>query len=280
MKILVTFMQMWMCCISIAQGQTALKGDYLGQPLPGKMPELFAPGIVSSDDQEHGVPAFSPDGNEVFWLSNRPPGPDNENWLCFGKTMRRVGDVWSEPESSLYKSAIFSIDGQRLYFGSEKEGDDPYYVEKQNAGWSDGTLYFMGYAEGQWINLGIYRSELINGRYEKPELLPSNINTASGERNWAPYIAADESYLIFCSTRGLPESDQGDLFITFRNPDGRWTDPLNMGPTINTSQMERFSCVTPDGKYLFFTRDHTKGYEDVFWVKSDILNELKEKVMQ
>jgi hypothetical protein len=61
-----------------------LTGDYLGQTPPGDIPVIFAPGIISSEDQEHGVPAFSPDGKEVFWLSNRPPGPENKEWLSFG----------------------------------------------------------------------------------------------------------------------------------------------------------------------------------------------------
>jgi hypothetical protein len=115
----------------------------------------------------------------------------------------------------------------------------------------------MGYAEGRWINLGIYRSEFINGEYTKPELLPSGINSPGSVRNWAPYIAPDESHLIFCSTRGLPEYDQGDLFISFRNPEGNWINPVSLGETVNSNQMERFSTVSPDGKYLFFTRDHT-----------------------
>ena len=83
-----------------SQEMTDLTGDYLGQTPPGNTAELFAPGIISSEDQEHGVPAFSPDGNEVYWISNRPPCPDNENWQSFGKTMKRIGDRWTGPAPS------------------------------------------------------------------------------------------------------------------------------------------------------------------------------------
>lgn len=280
-----------------------LKGDYLGQTPPGDTPLVFARGIVSTVDKEHWAPRFSPDGNEVFWWTIETD--NDKKWISFHKTMHRIGGRWTAPEKSPFDSArnapIFSPDGKRLYFDSKKEGDDPYYVEKHGNNWSEpkivniisrfpevrfayfpsiasnGTLYFMGYLEGQWINIGIYRAELINGDYAKPELLPPSINTLNGVRNWTPYIAPDESYLIFCSTRGLPESDQGDLYISFRQHDGNWTDPVSLGEPINSNEMERFPAVSPDGKYLFFTRDTPGSDEDVYWVSAKIIDRLREK---
>src|SRR5512145_1591606 len=174
---------------SFGQEFTGLHGGYFGQTPPGDTPVVFAPGIVSTDDKEHGAPGFSPDGNEVFWWSIRN---NNDEWISFYKTMRCVGGTWSAPETSPFDGApVFSPDGKRLYFGSKKEGDDPYYVGKLGDRWSEersislvtrfpevrfayfpsiasnGTLYFMGYLEGQWVNLGIYRSELVNGEYAK-----------------------------------------------------------------------------------------------------------------
>ena len=279
-----------------------LMGDYLGQTPPNDTPIVFAPRFVSDEFQQHGAPSFSPDGNQVFWQTNKAPTNDKEDWLSSSMTMKRVGNKWTAPEISPYSSMpFFSPNGQRIYFGSEKNGIS--FVEKQGNSWgepknlglvarfpelknafypsiaSNGTIYFMGYAEGEWNNFGIYRAELINGEYSKPELLPSNINMHGGLRNWAPFIAPDESYLIFCSTRGLPESDQGDLFVSFRQPNGSWTDPINMGAPINTGQMERFSSLSPDGKYLFFTRDVAPDYyEDIFWVSASIIDRLKEKL--
>ena len=42
-----------------------LKGVYLGQKEPGMTPQLFAPGIISSNLNEHSMLVFTPDGNEV-----------------------------------------------------------------------------------------------------------------------------------------------------------------------------------------------------------------------
>ncbi|MBN1548794.1 MAG: PD40 domain-containing protein [Syntrophaceae bacterium] len=284
-----------------------LKGDYLGQPPPGETPVIFARGVVSTDDKEHWAPRFSPDGNDVFWWSIRQE--KNDKWLNFHRTMRRSGGRWMAPEVSPFAGApIFSPDGKRLYLGSPKEGEDLTFVERQGKSWSEpkpvglvsrfpkvrfayfpsiaanGNLYFMGYLAEQFANIGIYRAEFVNGVYAKPELLPPCINTKGGERNWTPFIAPDESYLLFSSTRGLPDSDQGDLFISFRQPDDGWTDPVGLGEPINSKELERFPAITPDGKYLFFTRNtNLPGYiydEDVYWVSAAIIGKLKAEAIQ
>jgi len=298
----------WFCVTGIQAQSTkefsVLKGNYLGQPPPGDVPVVFAPGIISVDSTiEHGSPTFSPDGNEVFWQSNyRQSGKETQ---IFGMTMRRVNNKWTVPEISLYDSGpVFSLDGKRLYFlpiGKNKgQENGPHFVEKGDNGWSEpicmdliarfpelkyahglsftnkGTLYFFGHAEGLGTmnDFGIYRSELINGNYAKPEPLPSSINAADGVLNWTPFIAPDESYLLFSSNR---LNAQQDLFICFRLPDGTWTEALNLGEAINTNSGERFPSVSPDGKFLFFTRWVAPGNEDVMWVSADIINKLREK---
>ena len=293
-----------------AQKFTDPKCDYLGQPLPGETPVVFAPGIVSTANTiEHGSPTFSPDGNEVFWQTNRFVNGEKTRSI-FGMSMRRVGGKWTVPEISSYDSSpFFSPDGNRLYFlpiGPEKgETNGPYFVEKKGNGWSEpkclgliarfpelrfvychsltrnGTLYFLGYLEGVRGNFGIYRSELVNGEYVKPELLPPSINAPGGNTiNWTPFIAPDESYLLFSSNRCNPDTDAGDLYACFRQLDGSWTDAVSLSATINSSQQERFPAVSPDGKYLFFTRWVSDDNEDVFWVSAEIIGELKAKVIQ
>lgn len=300
---------------SFGQQFTDLYGDYLGQTPPGDTPMVFARGIVSTDYQEHGAPSFSPDGNEVYWYSNRRPGPENKEWLSFTMTMRRENNRWSAPYVAPQKRfPIFSADGRKAYFSSARPHSDTvqvippdldiWFVERQGDDWSqpkylnlvarypelrwagvgsvasNGTLYFMSYRLGQpddnGNNLGIYRTELINGEYAKPELLPSCINLLPF-LNWTPFIAPDESYLIFSSSRETPKADGGDLYVSFRQPDGSWTNPVTLGKPINTDQQERFPRVSWDGKYLFFSRWTPDHDEDVFWVSSKIIDRLREK---
>ena len=81
---------------------------------------------------------------------------------------------------------------------------------------------------GRTTIYGIYRAELINGEYAKPELLPRSINLPPF-LNWAPFIAPDESYLLFSSNRTGSLDEYGDLYISRRQADGSWTDPVSSG---------------------------------------------------
>ncbi len=306
----ISVMLLFWFCLTEIQAQTTkefsvLKGNYLGQPPPGDVPVVFAPGVISTDSTiEHGSPTFSPDGNEVYWQSNlRHKGKDTEIFL---KTMQRIEGQWTIPEPSPYGGMpAFSPDGNKLYFISaeteEKKG--LYFIEKQGENWSEpkslnliarfpelkylygpsitsnGTLYFFGHAEGleSMNNFGIYRSELINGNYAKPELLPASINAAKGVLNWTPFIAPDESYLLFSSNR---LNNQQDIFISYKRSDGTWTEAHNLGEAINTNRGERFPSVSPDGKFLFFTRWVAPGNEDVMWVSAKIIDKIKEKILK
>ncbi|MBN3035057.1 MAG: PD40 domain-containing protein [Bacteroidales bacterium] len=80
-----------------------------------------------------------------------------------------------------------------------------------------------------------------NGQWTSPQIVCEGLT---------PGLAPDESDMIFSSTR--PGYGITDLYISFHNENGSWTQPKNMGPRINTSAKEACPFVTFDGKYLFF----------------------------
>lgn len=76
----------------------------------------------------------------------------------------------------------------------------------------------------------------------------------------------DETYIIFSSNCNDPGAGINgcDLFISYQKKNGEWTDPVNIGSSINTKGViERFPQVTFDKKYMFFIR----GYGDFYWLK-------------
>ena len=306
MKNILIFTILLLIQIIFAQDKSVLlgaKGAYLGEIPPEGIPVVFAPGVISNDTTvEHGFPTFSPDGKAVFWQSNYRKSGEETIISCM--TMRCVGNKWTAPEVSPFGDGpVFSPDGSRLYFNSKEKNGTICYIENRGEHWSkpiklgfikrfpelkhaynisftkEGTLYFLGYAKGLETlnNFAIYRSELVDGIYARPELLPASINMEGGTLNWTPFISPDESYLLFSSSRDTGEMDYGDLYISFRNADGSWNTPQNLGEKINSNRQERFPSVSPDGKYLFFTRWVARGNEDVFWVKMDFLEALKKK---
>lgn len=108
-------------------------------------------------------------------------------------------------------------------------------------------------------------------RYSKVENLSEPINTVHHEVD--PYIAPDESYIIFCSNRpgGFGKED---MYVSYKKDDGSWTAPVNMGDKVNSPFQEYIPYVTPDGKYFFFTSDKS-GSRDIYWMDSEIIKELK-----
>jgi len=212
------------------------------------------PKIASFSGQyKDDFPFMSPDGNKIYFCSNRPfPGKSNskEYELWF---VERTNIGWSDP---------------RLL-------GHPFTEE--NRTWQpsitiNGTIYFLGYLEGVQRNYGIYRSSITNGQYSKPELLNKSINTEYPD--WCPYIAPDEIYLIFSSKRSGGYGGF-DLYISFHRNDGSWIEPQNLGSEINQKYHERFPGVSSDGKYLFFTRPNGEKNGDIYWVSAKIIEELK-----
>ena len=125
-------------------------------------------------------------------------------------------------------------------------------------------------------------SRLTDGQYEPPVKLSNEMN----EGKWIahPYIAPDESYLMWDVVREEGYG-QADLYISFKQKDGSWLSPINMGSIINTELQESAPIVTHDGKYLFFTRGDWEVKEDGsrmyvgkrYWVDTQIIESLRPK---
>jgi Tol biopolymer transport system component len=276
-----------------------LVGRYLGQEPPGLTPVVFAPGVVSTRANELNA-AFSPDGNELYFSVSRAGRYtvmttkfENVRWT--DRSVATFSGEYSDVDP------FVSADGEKLYYSSkrpmtgsgEAKDSDIWYVERMEGGaWSepihlgalnsqgqddyytsissDGTLYFSKFG-GQGEGGDLYWSRLSDGAYGEPELLGAPFSTGSSEHD--PFIAPDGSYLIFTSNRpgGYGE---GDLYVSFRNSDRTWSDPLNMGEGINSAGYDYCAMLSPDGEYLFFTRT-VDGNGDIYWVDAAIIGALR-----
>ena len=269
---------------------------YFGQQEPSLTPELFAPHMISLPDRYEFGCTLSEDGKAFYF------GVDNEGKMEIHYTRWDKG-VWTPPknlfpgDSCSYNDPMLSPDENRLYFISDrplqvpgtKKDIDLWYVEKEGSEWSeprnlglpvnsklneyfcsftkDGTLYFASRSkeeEAPEYAFDIYYATLQEGSYTTPHKLPEAINTDQYEAD--VFIAPDETYMIFCSIREEGYGS-GDLYVSFKNEQGSWTDAVNMGEPINTKGHELCPFVTKDGKYLFFTSN-----QDIYWVSSDVLD--------
>ncbi len=130
-----------------------------------------------------------------------------------------------------------------------------------------GTLYFSSARESPPGGYAIYCSRLKNGHYPAAEKLDAIINSHFGA--WDPFIAPDESYLIFSSEQPYGYGGHDQYITHLQN--GTWTTPKSLGPATNSSATEYGSYITPDGSFYFFSRPTGWGVNDaadLYWVDS------------
>ena len=80
-----------------------LEGPYLGQSPPGMTPEIFAAGVISSEDEYELNSVFSLDGNEFYYAISTTSAEEKEQGQYFYLVMvtRRVGGIWTKPSSTI-----------------------------------------------------------------------------------------------------------------------------------------------------------------------------------
>jgi len=277
---------------------------YLGQMPPTSTPKVFAPGLISKNNESEFGSVFNKDCTEFYY------GVDvnGKAEILYAKL---AGENWSEPKVLLshdkysLNDPFLSPDENRLYFISNKalQSDDVkvdydiWYIKREGKKWNpklinagsnintnkneyymsftkDGSMYFSSNKnaeENKQHNFNIYSSEFKNGTFQKPKLLGDSINTNAYEAD--VFVSPDESYVIFCSIR-KEGYGKGDLYISFKDGAGNWSRAKNMGEVINTKDHELCPFVTKDGKYLFYTSN-----KDLYWVDTDIINQLKKEII-
>ena len=253
---------------------------------PIKSPLIFGDRIISTgDDESH--PAFTPDGKTLYFLKNTPLF---NHWtiVISHYASGKWGTPTVAPFSGQYSDAdpFITSDGGKFFFistrpvdGKPKQDTDIWSMERTATGWDqpkhlkspinsdanewfptvtdDGTLYFGSERPGGKGRADIWRSKLINGNYSEPENLGDTINSPASEVE--PYIAPDESFMVFAAAGRADGKGAFDLYISYNNK-GVWTKPENLGDPINSSGWDFSPKISPDGKYFFFTSN--RGFAD------------------
>ena len=164
--------------------------------------------------------------------------------------------TWSKPEllkggiNTEYHDAMatFSSDGKTVYFTRSNEKNDKPVKNDQNE-----------------VTLKIMKATLLDGEWTNIEEFPFNSDDYS---NAHPSLSRDGQSLYFSSDRpgGYGEAD---LYVT--NWDGnKWSDPVNLGPEINTPAREIFPSIAFNGTLYFSSDGHPGlGGLDVFKSKKE-----------
>lgn len=190
---------------------------------------------------------------------------------------RRNGDNWGTPINITLDLQVdgncstlsLSYDGNELYLFKDDSQDGNIYVTHfVNGVWTpmkklnetintkyyetyasisrDGKkLYFTSNRKGGFGDHDIYVSTRINDDIWGPaENLGSIINSSMNEST--PFITVDGTFLFFGS-EGHNNMGGYDIFYSQKKPDGAWSEPINIGYPINTTDDDLFYCPIGDG---------------------------------
>ncbi|MEW6364949.1 MAG: CARDB domain-containing protein [Acidobacteriota bacterium] len=268
-------------------------GPYLGETPPGKVPKVFAPGLVSTSAAAEWGIAFSPDGWQLYVTRRSTEDPTNGIWY-----MKAKNTVWSGPSSAPFNTnrvdmePFVTYDGKTLFFSSDRPHNGViagriWGVDILKSGWSpawyasgpindDFSMYLTISKAGTAVYTGpnedLYSATYENGSFSNPMRLGPPISTEDYEETH-PFIAVDGSFIVFDSPRSGRYGDT-DFYIAFRKGGNSWSDPANLGPVLNGTGGELCAYVSPDRKYFFFGR-FIGDTCDIYWVDSSVLKSLR-----
>jgi outer membrane protein OmpA-like peptidoglycan-associated protein len=185
----------------------------------------------------------------------------------------------------------FTIDDKDFIFTRRVNGNEEFYESHlENGHWTkaaplpgdinsnlnEGASNIS--QDGQWLiftgcnfpygygSCDLYISYLTPQGWSKPENMGNRINSDSWDSG--PTLSPDKRDLYFASSR--PGGYGGhDLYVSHQLPNGRWSDPENLGPEINTIGDENAPFIHADNQTLYFTSGGHLGYggTDLFMAK-------------
>jgi peptidoglycan-associated lipoprotein len=201
---------------------------------------------------------FSPSfGNgeysEVFFTSSRSGGLSN-------KIDDRTGETFTDIYSSkLNKKGKWSVPTILAEPINSAGNEGSVVLNKRGT-----TMYFTKCDVQKKKSLGcnIYVSNRKGKVWSPPTILQIKVdsNTTLGH----PTISEDEMTLIFSSDLSGGYGGK-DLWIVKKQKRGKWSDPVNLGPAVNTSNDEMFPFLHSDGTLYFASTGHIgMGGFDIF----------------
>ncbi len=269
-----------------------IESPYFGQIPPGLIPEVFAPGIISINGRnEHGT-SFSPDLDEVYFSASKK---DEETAIYFSKLK---GNKWTPVKRANFTHGVkreelypfVSLNDKRIYFtalDSIFSDEKIWYVNRLEDSWSDaiqldsplnddlvfyinqaknGDLFYTSISKGK-----MYYAPNQNGEF--PEV--QEVELEFGHHG---FISPSQEYLlVHTQNKENEQRKDADIYVCFKEKDGTWTKPISLGNEVNSNVNEGCPSITPDGKYMLFGRDEEDGTANVYWVSTEVIENLKPK---
>ncbi|WP_276343919.1 OmpA family protein [Aquirufa aurantiipilula] len=221
-----------------------------------KLPENLGSAINS--DYSELNPVMAPDGKTLYF--GRKNHPSNKYGTSGSETIagsqdiwysERIGDVWSTAKRM---PDVLNRDQYNTILSISPDGQ---------------TILLKGaYVQGVYETRGFSISKKTLNSWSIPEKLdiPDYEKLSRGKNEYA-YLTMDGKALLLAFSE-KKNSDRDDLYVSFLN-DGKWTEPKNLGRSINTDHSETTPFLAADGKTLYFSSDRPggQGSQDIYMSK-------------
>ena len=265
-------------------------------------PENLGPNINSQFSEL--APVISPDGKTIFFTRERHPENTGSQSIWYAE-MDKDGNFQpakniGEPLNTRFNNFVISIlpDGNSMLVGNTylpdgrvggggfsmtyrkgKQWSFPEAVTIRNFYNNAPRGSYCLASSGKILLSSIQRRDSYGGNdlyvsflqddgtWSAPLNLGPDINTA--DREDSPFLAADEVTLYY-STSGRPGYGSNDIFMSRRLDDTwqKWSEPVNLGPKINSREWDAYFTITASGDYGYFvSSQNSLGREDIFRVK-------------
>lgn len=205
-------------------------------------PEKLDPSINS--DAYEALLVFSRDSSQLFFVREADPNniggiEDQDIW----STKKDASGKW-EPAKNFkvlnnkdYNAVVgTSIDGQTIYLYNA-------YVKKKNQ-----------------LDRGIAISHKKGDKWTTPEKVEIKNFKLEGDHFGFFVNMQETNIIISCECQGT--KGQEDLYVSKKENDGTWSEPVHLGSGINTTGYEMSPYLSEDGYSLFFSSDGLGGEGD------------------
>ncbi len=291
-------------CIGISTNTAPVKLtiNELQYSEPIGMEENLGPN-VNSEYFDH-LPMISPDGSVLFFARKYAEGNTGKeqkddiyySYQFQGGKFSPAENIGPPLNNELHNFVCYiSSDNKTLYLANKYKGSTAYVSvskKQSNGTWGkpsslnipnmynnneyvhyhlsldEKTLLMSVQRDDSYGDLDIYVSfKYGDGGWSAPKNLGPIINTVGAEGS--VFLAADGKTLYFSST-GHQGYGNYDVFMTKRldNTWTKWSKPLNLGPKINSPQMDIYYTIPAAGDYAYFSSGRSYfGLNDLFRIK-------------
>lgn len=255
---------------------------YLGQTHPGSTPQIFNLALTSGHRACERI-AITSDGKEIYYGELNTYPPSSYRVRCY----KYQDNKWQGPFNVFegFIAPSLSINDSIIYM--QNNLFYTYYSIRTDSGWSAPAKLLssnqrMHYFQRTNLNNSFassyYEGSPTDGNISKviavnPDTILQSLgiplNSSAQENDF--YIARDESYIFFSRNSS---GGAGDIYLSYKKDNGRWTNPKNLGAPINKpgAFWEYGQFVSNDNKYLFFTSGGTSmSSYYTYWVRIDAL---------